>query len=138
MDFLADINNAVPEAALAGFGLVALLLGAIGGDRISGLLRLLSAAALVVAAVLTFHQFQHPGAADGIAAFASPMAPDGLYRVTMFTLFAKTLTYALAALALFMSGGFLKTAHMERYEYPLLIVFDEATSAALLNVPESD
>ena len=42
MDFLADINNAVPEAALAGFGLAGLLLGAIGGDRASGLLRVLS------------------------------------------------------------------------------------------------
>ena len=34
MDFLADINNAVPEAALAGFGLSGLLLGAIGGAAI--------------------------------------------------------------------------------------------------------
>ena len=133
MDFLADINNAVPEAALAGFGLSGLLLGAIGGDRISGLLRLLSAAALVAASVLTFYQFQHPGAADGIAAFASPMAPDGLYRVTMFTLFAKGVTYALAALALFMSGGFLKTAQMERYEYPLLIVFASLGAGMMLS-----
>ena len=52
MDFLADINNAVPEATLAGFGLVGLLLGAIGGDRISGLLRVLSAIALAAAAVI--------------------------------------------------------------------------------------
>ena len=28
MDFLADINNAAPEAILAGFGLVGLLIGA--------------------------------------------------------------------------------------------------------------
>ena len=61
MDFLADINNAVPEAALAGFGLGGLLLGAVGGDRIAGLLRLLASLALVAASVLTFYQFQHPG-----------------------------------------------------------------------------
>ena len=83
--------------------------------------------------MLTFYQFQHPGAADGIAAFASPMAPDGLYRVTMFTLFAKGVTYALAALALFMSGGFLKTAQMERYEYPLLIVFASLGAGMMLS-----
>ena len=133
MDFLADINNAVPEVALAGFGLGGLLLGAVGGDRISGLLRLLSSLALVAASVLTFYQFQHPGALDGISAFASPLAPDGLYRVTMFTLFAKGLTYALAALALFMSGGFLKTAQMERYEYPLLIVFGSLGAGMMLS-----
>lgn len=133
MDFLADINNAIPEAALAGFGLVGLLLGAIGGDRTAGLIRLLAAVALVAASVLTAYQFQHPGAADGIAAFASATSPDGLYRVTMFTLFAKTVTYALAALALLMSGGFLKTSQMERYEYPLLIVFGSLGAGLMLS-----
>lgn len=133
MDFLADINNAIPEAALAGFGLIGLLLGAVGGDKAAGLLRLLAAVALVAASVLTFYQFQHPGAADGIEAFISPMAPDGLYRATMFTLFAKGVTYALAALALFMSGGFLKTAQMERYEYPLLIVFGSLGAGMMLS-----
>ena len=133
MDFLADINNAVPEAALAGFGLMGLLLGAIGGDRIAGLLRLLSAIALAVAAALTFYQFQHPGAVDGIEAFISPLAPDGLYRVTPFTLFAKGVTYVLAALALFMSGGFLKTAQMERYEYPLLVTFASLGAGMMLS-----
>ena len=46
MNFLADITNALPETILVAFGLSALLLGAIGGDRISGLLRLLAAIAL--------------------------------------------------------------------------------------------
>jgi NADH-quinone oxidoreductase subunit N len=133
MDFLADINNAIPEATLAGFCLVGLLLGAIGGDRIAGLLRLLSVVALAVAAALTFYQFQHPGAADGIEAFISPLAPDGLYRVTLFTLFAKGVTYVLAALALFMSGGFLKTAQMERYEYPLLVTFASLGAGMMLS-----
>jgi NADH-quinone oxidoreductase subunit N len=133
MDFLADINNAVPEATLAGFGLGGLLLGAIGGDRIAGLLRVLAAAALAVAAGLTFYQFNHPGAVDGISAFASPLAPDGLYRVTMFTLFAKGVTYVLAALALFMSGGFLKSAQMERYEYPLLVTFASLGAGMMLS-----
>ena len=83
--------------------------------------------------MLTFYQFQHPGAVDGIEAFISPLAPDGLYRVTPFTLFAKGVTYVLAALALFMSGGFLKTAQMERYEYPLLVTFASLGAGMMLS-----
>ncbi|OYW43373.1 MAG: NADH-quinone oxidoreductase subunit N [Rhodobacterales bacterium 12-64-8] len=131
MDFLADINNAAPEAILAGFGLVGLLIGAIGGDRISGLLRLLSVVALAAAAVVAAIQF---GRGEAISAFASePLAPDGLYKVSLFTLFAKVVTYALAAFALLMSGGFLKTAQMERYEYPLLIVFGSLGAGMMLS-----
>jgi len=131
MDFLADINNAAPEAILAGFGLVGLLIGAIGGDRISGLLRLLAVLALAAASVAAAMQF---GRGEAISAFAStPLAPDGLYRATLFGMFAKTVTYALAAFALAMSGGFLKSAQMERYEYPLLIVFASFGAGMMLS-----
>lgn len=133
MDFLADINNAVPEVTIAGAGLLGLLIGAAGGDRLSGLLRLFAAGVLGIAAVLTFYQFQHPGAVGGIAAFISPMAPDGLYRATMFTLLAKGVTYLLGALALVMSGGFLKAAQMERYEYPLLAMFAALGAGMMLS-----
>jgi NADH-quinone oxidoreductase subunit N len=116
MNFLADITNALPETILVAFGLSALLLGAIGGDRISGLLRLLASLALAAASAAAFVQF---GRGEAISAFASAeLSPNGLYRVTQFTLFAKGVTYAMASLALFMSGGFLKSAKMERYEYP--------------------
>ena len=57
MDFLADITNTLPETILVGFGLIGLLLGAIGGDRISGLLRLAAAIALAVASAVAFMQF---------------------------------------------------------------------------------
>ena len=131
MDFLADITNALPETILAGFGLAGLLVGAIGGDRISGLLRLLASVALAAAAVVAFTQF---GRGEAISAFASAeLAPDGLYKVTPFTLFAKSVTYGLAAFALFMSGGFLKTAQMERYEYPLLITFGAFGAGMMLS-----
>ena len=46
MNLLADLQIAGPDALLAGFGLAALLLGAIGGDKIAGLIRLLSVIAL--------------------------------------------------------------------------------------------
>ena len=89
MDFLADITNALPETILVGFGLIGLLLGAIGGDRISGLLRLLAGAiALAAASAVAFMQFTR---GEAITAFASAdLAPDGLYKATLFTLFAKS------------------------------------------------
>jgi len=131
MNFLADINNALPEAILVAFGLVGLLVGAIGGDRISGLLRLVAAIALAAASAAAFVQF---GRGETISAFASAeLAPEGLYRVTLFTLFAKGVTYAMAAFALFMSSGFLKSAQMERYEYPLLIVFGSLGAGMMLS-----
>ncbi len=131
MNFLADITNALPETILVAFGLSALLLGAIGGDRISGLLRLLAAIALAAASVAAFVQF---GRGEPISAFASAeLSPNGLYRVTLFTLFAKGVTYAMASLALFMSGGFLKSAQMERYEYPLLITFGSLGAGMMLS-----
>jgi NADH-quinone oxidoreductase subunit N len=130
MNFLADITNALPEAILVAFGLAGLLLGAIGGDRISGLLRLLAAVALGAAAAAAFVQFSR---GESISAFASAIAPDGLYRVTLFTLFAKGVTYAMASLALLMSGGFLKSAQMERYEYPLLVTFGSLGAGMMLS-----
>jgi NADH-quinone oxidoreductase subunit N len=131
MDFLADITNAAPEAILAGFGLVGLLIGAIGGDRISGLLRLLAVVALGAAAAAAVLQF---GRGESISAFASdPLAPDGLYKATMFTIFAKVVTYGLAAAALLMSGGALKSSQMERYEYPLLVVFASLGAGMMLS-----
>ncbi len=131
MDFLADITNAAPEAILAGFGLVGLLIGAIGGDRISGLLRLLAVVALGAAAAASVLQF---GRGEAISAFASdPLAPDGLYKATMFTIFAKVVTYGMAAAALLMSGGALKVSQMERYEYPLLVVFASLGAGMMLS-----
>lgn len=130
MSFLSDITTALPETILVAFGLVGLLLGAIGGDRISGLLRMLAAIALAGAAAAAIMQF---GRGESLTAFASPIAPDGLYKVTPFTLFAKSVTYILAAFALFMSGGFLKTAQMERYEYPLLLTFGSLGAGMMLS-----
>jgi len=130
MNFLADITTTLPETILVAFGLAGLLLGAIGGDRISGLLRVLAAAALTAAAVAAFVQF---GRGESLPAFASVVAPDGLYKATPFTIFAKGVTYVLAAFALFMSGGALKSSQMERYEYPLLITFGSFGAGMMLS-----
>jgi NADH-quinone oxidoreductase subunit N len=100
----------------------ALLLGAIGGDHISGMLRLPFGRALGAAAAFAIISFQ-PG--DG--------AFGGLYRITPFVIFAKAATYILGAIALFMSGGFLKSASMERYEYSLLVMFASLGAGVMLS-----
>jgi NADH-quinone oxidoreductase subunit N len=123
MDLLSDLQIAGPDALLAGFGLAALLLGAIGGDRIAGLIRLLSVLALAAASALAVTQF----------ATGPQEAFGGLYRITPFVIFAKVFTYALGAAALLMSGGFLKTASMERYEYSLLTVFASMGAGVMLS-----
>jgi NADH-quinone oxidoreductase subunit N len=123
MDLMTDLQIALPEAALTAYGLVALLLGAIGGDRASVFLRLLSAAALAAASALSFIQFGQPAAT----------AFNGLYQATPFICFAKGATYALGAVSLFMSGGFLKAAKMERYEYSLLTVFGSMGAGVMLS-----
>jgi NADH-quinone oxidoreductase subunit N len=123
MNLLADLQIAGPDALLAAFGLAALLLGAIGGDRISGMLRLLSVVALGAAAALAIMQFQG-GEAEAFG---------GLYRITPFVIFAKAAAYMLGAVALFMSGGFLKSASMERYEYSLLVTFASLGAGVMLS-----
>ena len=123
MNLLADLQIAGPDALLAGFGLAALLLGAIGGDKIAGLIRLLSVIALSAAAALTVAQFP----AGDAEAFG------GLYRITPFVLFAKAFTYGLGAVALLMSGGFLRSARLERYEYSLLTVFASMGAGVMLS-----
>ena len=105
MDFLADINNALPRRpSSSGFGLVGLLLGAIGGDRISGLLRLAAAgragggvAAVARDAVWTWRERSPPSPANRWRRMVFTRSP-------LFTLFAKTVTYALAAFALLHVG----------------------------------
>ncbi|HEV7692115.1 MAG TPA: NADH-quinone oxidoreductase subunit N [Hyphomonadaceae bacterium] len=123
MTLLADLQIAGPDALLAGFGLAALLLGAIGGDRIAGLIRLLSVIALGAAATLTVIQFP----------MGDAEAFGGLYRITPFVLFAKAFTYGLGAVALLMSGGFLKSSKMERYEYSLLTIFASMGAGVMLS-----
>lgn len=123
MQLLTDLNTAAPEALLVAFGLVGLLLGAIGGDRTSTLLRYLSALALAAASAVAFMQFAWPP----LTAF------NGLYQLTPFIAFGKGATYALAAVALFMSGGAMHAMKTERYEFSLLTVFASMGAGVMLS-----
>ncbi len=126
MNLAADLTLAAPDALLAAVGLAGVLLGAIGGDRLAGLLRFACALALAGAAALSFMQVGQ----DAAPAFG------GLYTVTPFTAFAKTVAYGTGAVSLAMSGGFLKTAQMERYEFALLTVFAAMGAGVMLSASD--
>lgn len=120
---LIDIQIAGPDALLGATGLVGLLLGAMFGDKFGPVLRFLCAIALAVAAALAFGQVSW----DPLEAFG------GLYKVTPFVAFAKAVAYGVGAVSLAISGGFLKTAQMERYEYSLLTVFAAMGAGVMLS-----
>lgn len=123
MDLLTDIQTALPEVILAGYGLLAVLLCAIAGDRISGLVRYATVIVLGVAAALCVSRLADP----------ATLAFNGLYKATQFTTFAKAASYAMGAAALFMSGGFLKGAKLNRYEYSLLTLFASLGAGVMLS-----
>ncbi len=123
MDLLTDLQTSAPEVLLAATGLFGVLFGAIAGDRVSVLMRLLCVTVLVGAAVLAFQQISMPATA----------AFNDLYLVSPFVAFAKTVAYATAAVALLISGGFVRRAGLERYEYSLLTVFAVLGSGMMLS-----
>jgi NADH-quinone oxidoreductase subunit N len=123
MDLIADLQTALPEVILAGFGLLAVLLGAIVGDRIAGFLRYAAVLALAVASVLAFRQMALP----------TDDAFNNLFRVTPFSSFARGFAYALGAASLFMAGGALKAGDMNRYEYSILTVFAALGGGVMLS-----
>jgi len=123
MDLLTDLQIALPEALVVGYGLVAVLLCAIGGDRMSGLVRFATVIVLGIASALCVTRLGEP----------ATQAFNGLYKATQFTMFAKAVSYAMAAAALFMSGGFLKVTKLNRYEYSLLTLFASFGAGMMLS-----
>jgi NADH-quinone oxidoreductase subunit N len=123
MDLLTDLQVALPEALLAAYGLAAVLFSAVAGDRVTGLVRYLTVAALAAAAAVCFSRLGSEAA----------LAFNGLYKSTPFTTFAKGAAYALGAAALFMSGGALRGAKLDRYEYPLLLLFAALGAGLMLS-----
>jgi NADH-quinone oxidoreductase subunit N len=123
MSLMSDLQLIAPDALLAGFALAGILVGAFVGDATASFMRLAGSVALSLAAYLAVTQFGMP----------STEAFGGLYRVASFTVFAKALTYGLAAVALLMSGRSMKLAGGDRYEYALLVVLAAAGAGIILS-----
>ncbi len=118
-----DVTPVLAELWLAIVGMVLLMFGVFRGNRATRSIVALAIVAFVVAFFLT-----RSAAGDGGA--------DGLFLVDDFAVFMKTLVLIGAGLTLIMSVGYLRRENMERFEYPVLIVF--ATAGMLLMVSAND
>ena len=119
--FANDLAVLLPELILVVSGLGLLLLGAIRGDRETGIISFLVVVAMAVAAYVIF-------ADTGVTA----MAFNGAFIVDGFARFAKVLILLGSALTLIMAHGYMEDAKLARFEFPVLVLF--ATVGMMLMV----
>ncbi len=121
----ADMMNALPEVWLAASGMALLMTGVFLGDRATRLVLWLALGALAVALVIVVDRAEVQAVAFG-----------GLFVTDGFAAFMKALVLIGAAVTLVMGLGFLRREKLERFEYPVLIVF--ATLGMLMMVSAND
>jgi NADH-quinone oxidoreductase subunit N len=122
----ADLLIALPEVVLAIFAVVALLVGAYGGqDRIAGLLLWVTAALFLLLALWT-----------GLVPEGTRSAFNGLFIDDPVARFAKIIILASAAAVMLMGQDYLVRRDLLRFEFPLLITL--AVLGMLLMVSASD
>src|SRR6202011_3488536 len=115
---------ALPEIVLAVGALVLLLIGAYGGERMTPLITGLSVALIVVAGgLLLFHSVQG-------TSFSGAFVLDPYARLM------KILTLIGSGVAIVMSIGYLRSAKIERFEYPVLVVI--ATLGMMMMISATD
>ncbi len=120
-----DLTPVLAEVWLAALGMALLMIGVFRGKNTTRALSLLAVIGFVIAFLFTL------GPAN-----QAPLAGDGLFVVDDFAVFMKTLVLIGAGLTLIMSLGYLQREKMDRFEYPVLIVF--ATAGMLLMVSAND
>ncbi len=120
-----DLTPVLAEVWLAAVGMALLMIGVFRGKGSTRAIAALAVASFVVAFLFTL------GPAN-----RAPVAGDGLFVVDDFAVFMKTLVLIGASLTLIMSLGYLQREKMDRFEYPVLIVF--ATAGMLLMVSAND
>ena len=112
MSYAASLSLTLPELLLSSGGIVLMLIAAFAGDKSARALSWISAALLVVAAVLSTRQ--------------SGDAFEGLYSADAFATFAKVLIFGSAAIALVMAPRWFAQEEKMRAEFPVLILFAAA------------
>ncbi|MBI1239600.1 MAG: NADH-quinone oxidoreductase subunit NuoN [Alphaproteobacteria bacterium] len=111
-NLVQDLAVLMPELVLAGSILVLMMYGAFRGDRSTMEISALAVLAILIAGVIVVFQ---PGTGG--------LAFHGLVRIDAFTDFMKVLVLAGAALSILMSARFLREERIERFEFPLLVLF---------------
>ena len=126
MTFTADTLVAFsPEILLAVGAMVLLMIGAFSEDGALGIVTG-GAIALIVTALALVHIVP----SDGLRLFGSAIVLDG------FAKFLKTLTLIASAAAVVMSIDWMRSARMDRFEYPVLIVL--ATLGMMIMISAGD
>ena len=117
--------TALPEMFLAAVSLVLLMVGVFLGNRSTNLLTWLSAVAMGVAFIMVL-----AGSHDQSTTFF------GMFVSDSFSIFMKCLVLIGAAVTLIMGMGFVKRENMNRFEFPVLILF--ATLGMLMMISAND
>ncbi|MFQ5984142.1 MAG: NADH-quinone oxidoreductase subunit NuoN [Alphaproteobacteria bacterium] len=121
---VSDLAVARPELWLACVGMALLMLGVFGGGQATRLVLWLVVTAFAVAFVLVL-SVPYPVTAFG-----------GLFVVDRFAVFMKALVLIGATLTLILALGYLRRENMDRFEYPVLILF--ATLGMMMMVSAND
>lgn len=111
-DLSASLSLAYPELLIAIGAMALLMLGVFRGNSSTRLVAWGSVAILLMAAILVLAQSN-----ERLVGFG-----DG-FVVDPFSKYGKVLVYLGSAVALIMSLGFLRSQKIERFEFPLLILF---------------
>lgn len=111
-DTLPALSPAAAEIFLAAWGMVLLMIGVFKGAGSMRMVSWLAVAGFVVAAILVWTN----GAAEGGAFF-------GQFATGEFARFVKILILLGSALSIIMSLDFMAQEKIDRFEYPVLIVF---------------
>ena len=110
-----DIFTAGPEVALALYGMVLLMVGAFGGDRLQ---RPMMAVTTVILIAVALWQLSAV-----VVGFNGQSSFGGMYVDDDFARLMKGLVCVGAAAALMLSFGFVQRTDMHKFEYPVIMTY---------------
>ncbi len=122
---IVNYLSALPEICLVIGAMALLMLGAFRGNQTADLICWLSIGLLLFAATLVVVM-----PATGKVAF------DGAFIMDRFAQFMKVLTLLGSAVVIFMSFEFMRSARLQKFEYPILIIL--ATTGMLMMISAND
>ena len=120
-----DYLTALPEMFLAAVSLVLLMIGVFLGNRSTNLLTWLCVVAMGVAFIMVL-----------VGSHAHSITFFGMFVSDSFSIFMKCLVLIGAAVTMVMGMGYVKREGMNRFEFPILILF--ATLGMLLMISAND
>jgi len=110
-----DIFTAAPEVALAIYGMVLLMVGAFGGDRLQRPMMAVTTAILIAVALWQLSAV--------VVGFNGQSSFGGMYVDDDFARLMKGLVCVGAAAALMLSFGFVQRTDMHKFEYPVIMTY---------------